>query len=97
DEIAPSHFALDERARRLTLRRPVTNAEVTPAVLSKELNAFLDLIQKTPDLWRPTAFLPAMTPEAEKLLSQLAGKWKLVASTDRGVPVPEDKLGRFAF
>jgi uncharacterized protein (TIGR03067 family) len=66
-------------------------------VLRKELNAFLDIVQKSQDLWRPAAFLPPMTPEAEKLLSRLAGKWKPTASMDRGVPVPADKLKQFTF
>lgn len=97
DEIAPAFFSLDEKGRRLTLRRPVPNADPTAAQLRKELNGFVETVRKTQDLWRPAAFLPVMTAEAQALVGKLAGAWRLTASTDRGKALAADAAGKFDF
>ncbi|MDB5308047.1 MAG: hypothetical protein JWO38_2249 [Gemmataceae bacterium] len=86
DDIIPAFFSLDEKGRRVSLRQPVHNAGVTPAQLRKQIAAFVDVIQKTQDLWRPWHFLPPLTVEARKVLDDMAGTWTITASTDKGKP-----------
>jgi uncharacterized protein (TIGR03067 family) len=97
DAIGPSRFALDEKGKRLTLRRPLNNADLTAAQLRKELNSFVEDIKTNQDLWSAANFLPAMTPEAQKLLDKLAGTWKLTDSTNMGKPLPQEAIAKFSF
>lgn len=97
DSIGPTYFALDEKGKRLTLRRPVANADVTAAKLRKELNSLVETVQKTQHLWRAAAFLPVMTPEALKVIDRLAGTWTPTASTDKGKPLPAAVVAKFTF
>jgi uncharacterized protein (TIGR03067 family) len=97
DAIAPNIFSLDEKGKRLTFRRPVLNAGLTPAQLRKELNTFAETLQKSQSLWQGTAFLPPMTPEALKVQAQLEGTWQVTASTDRGKRLPGFEVAKDTF
>jgi uncharacterized protein (TIGR03067 family) len=97
DDIAPAVFAVNESDRRLVLRRPVPNDDLTPAQFRKAINAYVDVIEQSKGLWARANFLPEMTPEAKKVLAGLAGTWKLTEGAAAGKPVPADQLAKFTF
>jgi uncharacterized protein (TIGR03067 family) len=97
DAIGPSRFALDEKGKRLTFRRPLNNADLTAAQLRKELNSFVEDLKANQELWQPAAFLPPLTPEATKMLGKLAGNWKITESTSMGKPVPPEATAKVTF
>jgi uncharacterized protein (TIGR03067 family) len=84
DNIGPAAFGLDPKGKRLTLYKPLPNADLTPAKLRKELAGFAELIKKNKDVWQATNFIPVMTPEARKVLDRFAGTWKVTSFVDRG-------------
>src|SRR5205085_1209951 len=90
DDIGPSMLSFDAKKRRVELSRPVNNVDLTAAKLRKELDAFVDTVEKTQDLWKPVAFLPTLTPEAAKVLARLTGTWAVTGKTDKGVEQKPD-------
>lgn len=97
DDIGPALFGVDESAKRLVLRQPVANADITPAQLRKAITGYVDTITKNKDLWNRANFLPEMTAEAKKLLDGLTGTWKVTEASGMGKPVPADQLAKFTF
>jgi uncharacterized protein (TIGR03067 family) len=97
DDIGPATFALEEDRKRLILRQPVRNADLTPQHLRKAINGFVDTITQTKGLWNPINFLPPMTAEARALLDTLNGTWKVTALTAKGKAATPEEAAKFTF
>lgn len=94
DALRPAAFALEAKRQRLTLSRPVPNADLTPAKLRKELTGFAELVKTNRDVWKATNFLPEVTPEARKVLDRMAGTWKLTSFVARGKAADAAEVAR---
>jgi uncharacterized protein (TIGR03067 family) len=97
DDIGPALFAIDEKHKRLVLRQPLSNANLTPQQLRKAITEYTGIITKNKELWNAANFRPEMSAEAKKLLARLDGTWKLAEGKSKGQVVPADQLGKFAF
>lgn len=96
EEMSPAAFSLNATNKRLYLSLSIPNADITPAVLRKEIE-FLDAwVEKTADVWKLSNFVPAMTPDGEKELAALAGKWRVTEFSDQGKPLEPAEAARFA-
>lgn len=96
EEVSPAAFSLNPADKRLYLSLSVPNADVTPAVLRREIEFLDGWVEKTADVWKLSNFVPAMTPEGEKELAALAGAWKVVEFADLGKPLEAEEAAKFA-
>ncbi len=76
DDIVPAVFSVEETKKRLALRLPIPNADITPVQLRKTITGYVDTIQQTKALWNTVNFLPEMSAAAKKVLADLGGTWK---------------------
>ncbi|MFO0970389.1 MAG: type III secretion system chaperone [Gemmataceae bacterium] len=50
-DFGPAHFTYQPATRQLNLGLPLDNRNITPDVLQREINYFIDTLKKTADLW----------------------------------------------
>jgi uncharacterized protein (TIGR03067 family) len=96
DEVSPAAFSFNRTNKRIYLSSSIANADVTPALLRKELEFLDKWVEKTYDVWKLSNFVPPMTEEAEKVLGTLTGTWKVTEFVDQGKPLSAEEAAKFS-
>jgi uncharacterized protein (TIGR03067 family) len=97
DDIGPALFAVDEEGKRLVLRQPIGNADLTPQQLRKAITGYGETITKNKNLWNRANFLPEMTDEAKRVLDKLTGTWRVTEAATLGKAVSAADAGKITF
>lgn len=91
----PVTFSYKPTNQRLYLVHSVPNTAVTPETVRKDVELLVDQVDRTTDLWRLANYVPAMTPEGEKDVAALAGKWRATEFVDQGKPLAPAAAAKF--
>jgi uncharacterized protein (TIGR03067 family) len=97
DDIGPALFSVDEPGKRLVLRQPLGNANITPVQLRKAITGYVGIITQNKHLWNRANFLPEMTAEAKKVLDGLDGTWKVTEAVSMGKAVAAEEAAKINF
>jgi uncharacterized protein (TIGR03067 family) len=96
EDTSPAAFSFNPVNKRVYLSHSLPNEGVTPVSLRKEIEFLDGWVEKTYDLWKLSNFVPEMTPEGEKELATLAGRWRVSEFSDQGKPLPAEEAARFS-
>ena len=101
ERVGPAHFAFDQKDKRVHLFKAIDNANITPARMRREIDAFDATVRKTEAVWKPENFKPGAVVgpgPVEKIdpkvgpgsaeLNRLRGTWKAVRLEVKGKRVP---------
>jgi uncharacterized protein (TIGR03067 family) len=96
EEVSPAAFSFNKTNKRIYLSSSIANAEVTPALLRKELEVLNAWVEKTYDVWKLSNFVPPMSEEGEKELGALAGTWKVTVYNEQGKQLAAEEAAKFS-